>query len=392
MKKNKKNIIIAADIFPPDIGGPATYSFKMAQEFHERGYNVKVVFYGYKKNKTAFKSYRIPKKMPVFWRYLLYFLRLMSLINKDSVVFAQGVAASGYPAYLATRITKVKFILKIVGDYAWEKVRVEGKTSLSIDDWQMHKVYSKEKFFDRIALLLRIQKRVVLAADNIITPSVYLKNLVVGWGAEEDKISVIYNSFKNNGFRKISKEQAKKELNIDGCMLLSVARMVPWKNFDFLIDIFPNILIFNPDFKLILVGDGPMYDSLKKKAEEERFLDKIIFTGSLPKEKVALYYQASDIFLLPSGYEGLPHVVLEALDFELPVIISDVGGNPELVENELNGLLVPVGNKYAWVNAIKKVWKDPVFGEKISKNNVVTKLESFSFDKMFENTEKIIFK
>jgi glycosyltransferase involved in cell wall biosynthesis len=95
------------------------------------------------------------------------------------------------------------------------------------------------------------------------------------------------------------------------------------------------------------------------------------------------YYKASDYWILNSGYEGLSHVLLEALAYQLPVIVSNVGGNPEVVEDKINGLLVEYNNKQQIIEAIKLLETQPELKQKIVQNTAKT-LEKFSNQRMFK--------
>src|SRR3989344_2633543 len=104
-----KNILIATGIFPPDIGGPATYGATMADALRERGFEVKVAVFS-----------RISRKIPKGIRHLLYFFKLLPLIRKSDMVIALNAVSAGFPALLVAKFFKKRFIVRIAGDYDWE--------------------------------------------------------------------------------------------------------------------------------------------------------------------------------------------------------------------------------------------------------------------------------
>src|SRR3989344_7548998 len=114
-----KKILIATGIFPPDIGGPATYGAVMADALKKHGFEVKVLVFS-----------RTNKKLPKGIRHLVYFLKLLFLAKKYDVIFALNLVSAGFPALLAAKIFKKKFIARIAGDYAWEMAFGKGKTNL----------------------------------------------------------------------------------------------------------------------------------------------------------------------------------------------------------------------------------------------------------------------
>lgn len=322
---NSLKIVFAAGIYPPDIGGPATYVARLAKEL-----NQPVISYSGK-----LKNY--PKGV----RYILYFFGLLWLAKNTNVIYAQNVTSAGLPALVAAKLLRKKFVLKIVGDAAWEQ----------------KKDYLKQ-----------IQGFVAKGADRIIVPSQYVKKMVIGWGVMENKIEVIYNAVEIESVSpEIGKEEARKKIGIDGNIILSVGRPVPWKGFGDLRAIMPDLLERNQNFRLVIVGE-----------------DK-----KVPHEQMPLYFLAADIFILNSGYEGLSHVILEAMNFGVPVIASREGGNPELIEDNFNGLLVEYKNKEQIKEAILRLWQDKDLREKFIKNSY-EKLKNFSWENLIRKTSEVL--
>ena len=172
-------IVIASGIYPPDIGGPATYSRLIAREFSKKGHKVSLICYSDKieKDKEDFKIKSILRRNKLF-RYFLYFLNLFFLARKADLVYAQGPLAAGLPAMGVCKILKKKLVIKIVGDYAWEQAVNQFNIKDSIDDFQ------KNRYGIKIEKIRKIQKRVVNFADSVIVPSYYLKKIVSGWGID----------------------------------------------------------------------------------------------------------------------------------------------------------------------------------------------------------------
>src|SRR3989344_3288325 len=121
-------IIIATGIFPPDIGGPATYSETMARELTKRGFEVAVITYADRsKNQEAgikkqgYGIVRISRIYPKGLRHFVYFWKLLRISRGADVVYAQDLISAGLPAFAAAKLLRKKFALKIVGDYACEQ-------------------------------------------------------------------------------------------------------------------------------------------------------------------------------------------------------------------------------------------------------------------------------
>ena len=381
-------ILIATGIYPPDIGGPATYVKKLASDFGKKGIEVKVVTYGKPLesmfSKKSSRLFIISKKWPKGLRHILYFWKLLRLTRESDIIYAQNSTSVGLPVLLASKLLCKKFVLKIVGDAAWERYC----------QWNKEKPDNLERFqkehYDLITeFLRRIQILVAKNAQKIITPSFYLKNIISGWGIPERKIEVIYNAVEEASDTLPLKEEAKRKIGISGNIILSVGRLTPWKGFSTLIEIMPDLLEKNPYFKLIIVGSGEEEIHLKDTVAQLELADSVKLVGRVPHQKIPLYFRAADIFVLNSWYEGLSHVILEAMQFGVPIIASNKGGNPELIENKINGFLVGYNNEEEIKGAILKLWQDKNLQEKFIKNSK-EKLKKFNWDNLVEQTLKVL--
>jgi glycosyltransferase involved in cell wall biosynthesis len=141
-----------------------------------------------------------------------------------------------------------------------------------------------------------------------------------------DKASfrVIKNAIDIDRFRYNEKTRAdvRRKLGIEDKLVLGhVGRFEPQKNHDFLMDIFHSVHQTNPKTVLLLIGEGELEDKMKKKAEELGLEDAVFFLGTM--NDCAPYYQAMDAFVLPSLYEGLGMVAIEAQTSGLPCFLSD---------------------------------------------------------------------
>jgi len=377
-------IVIASGIYPPDIGGPATYSRLIAGEFTKRNIDVSIVCYSDKKEEVfdkeeKFKVLRIERKNNAFLRYWLYFWNLIKLAKNADLIYAQGPLGAGLPAMLASKILGKKFIIKIVGDYAWE----QGVNQFGVKD--LIEEFQTKKYDSKTERIRRIQKFVVKKADRVITPSEFLKKIVKGWGAKEDKIFVVYNAGPEIG--KINHILPKTGLK--GDILISAARLEPWKGMVALVEIMPDLLKENPNFRLIIAGDGPLTESLKIAVKNPNLGGKVTLAGRIPHEELMSYFKASKIFVLNTAYEGLPHIVLEAMACGLPIVTTNVCGNPEVVENNHNGLLVEYNNKEELKDAILKIWKNKNLKEQFIKNGKKI-LEKFTKEEMINRTLEVL--
>jgi len=385
MTSNKKHILITTGIFPPDIGGPASYC-KLLGERLSKEFSINVITYSsvskYSEDKSMpFHVVRVSRKIPKFLRHLVYFFKTLWLTKKADLVFSLNAISAGLPALLSAKIMRKKFAVKIVGDYAWEKAVNSNRTDLSIEKFQK----AKKGFW--IGLLYSLQSRVCKKADLVIVPSQYLADLVADWGVNKRKIKIIYNGIEIKSVN-VSKEEARKKIGISGNIILTVGRLVPWKGFKMLIKIMPQLLKINQFLRLVIVGDGPEYNILQSMIKNLDLENKVLLVGKKSREDLKLYLAAADIFVLNTGYEGFSHQVLEAMALGVPVITTCVGGNREIIKQGENGFMVRYNDEFNLIEAIKTVWQIKEIREGFIEKGKET-VKHFSVDNMVKETAEV---
>jgi L-malate glycosyltransferase len=151
--------------------------------------------------------------------------------------------------------------------------------------------------------------------------------------------------------------------------ILFVGRLIKLKGVDVLINAFVKILEKIPLCQLIIIGDGPEFQSLKKYACELSVSNTVIFKGRLSESEVCNYYKEADLVVLPSRMingqaEGLGVVLLEAMALGIPVIGTNTGGISDIIHDKINGLLVPPDDPDALSKAVIKLFTEPILYDK----------------------------
>jgi len=337
-------IFVASGIFHPEPGGPATYLYRLLPELQARGHTVRVLTFGDGPvTGYPYPLRRIPRRaLPLRWAD--YARVAWGEMRQADVTFVNNL---GLPLVGGAGVPRV---LKVVGDLAWERAVNKGwiAPTEDIDTFQT------KRYPWRVRLLQAQRAREVRRADRVIVPSRYLRDMVVGWGAPPERVQVIYNALPPNAMSaSLSQSEARATLGVGPePLLLTVARLVPWKGIDHLIRALPAV----PEARLLVAGEGPDEARLRALAAAAAVSDRVTFLGAVPRERLALYFRAADYTVLYSGYEGLSHVLLESLAAGTPVIASDRGGNPELVAHGVNGLLVPYPQPDALAEALRQAF------------------------------------
>ena len=150
--------------------------------------------------------------------------------------------------------------------------------------------------------------------------------------------------------------------------IVTVGRLMPQKNQELLLHAFAKVAAVFPIYKLHIYGDGPLKSKLLQVAKELDIEDKIEFEGFV--SNISEKIKDAALFVLSSDFEGMPNALMEAMAMGVPSISTDCGGGGAkfLIENEKNGLLVPIGDVDALASAMERVLSDRAFSEKISKN------------------------
>lgn len=211
-------------------------------------------------------------------------------------------------------------------------------------------------------------------------------------GVQEGKIRVIHNGIDTNYFkpstiseRATLRSQYGLEMGYVG--VLFVGRLDPAKNLENLIRIWPKVLQRAPRATLFLVGDGVLRPALEAVATQLSVLSCIRFIGGVPFP--LRFYQACDIFVFPSRFEGLSNALLEAMSCGLPVLASDIAGNKEVLAHRQNGILVNVHRPEEWVDGLFSLTEDALLRERLGESARQTVIERFSVQNMLQAYEKL---
>ena len=250
----------------------------------------------------------------------------------------------------------------------------------------LRKLNTNEKFMLEFNSLLRSsEKKLMKRSDALIAVSMYTKKeLTEFYDIEEEKIHIIYNGVDVQKF-KPNKDRAglRRELGLEEKqkIILFVGRLYQRKGLDTLFQSISKVVQNFKNAKFVISGEGfrQNKEKLLKLAEKLKIENSVLFVGYFPDEKLPDLYAASDIFVLPALYENFPFAILEAQATGLPVISTKVGGIPELVTNNKNGLLVEPANSKQLTEEIIILLKNPKFAEELGKRGRRLVEEKFSW-------------
>ena len=354
-----KNILIVTGIYPPDIGGPATFTKNLREFINKSEYKVIVITLSNIQNYIEFENniIKIKRNIPKLIRTTLVILYIRKYAKKSISILSCGLI---FESFLGTLGLKKNKSYRFVGDSIWEKY-IAPKTQINLEN----AIYPFHLY-----PLVKMRNIMLNNFNKIITPSEFLKSYIVkNLHIKKDKVVIIENFCditKKNFTNKISQITTKKVLK-----LVTLSRLVKWKNIDTLINVSKKL----EAVQLNIIGSGPEEKYLKKLANKNV---NIIFHGLLNKSNSINLLNSCDCFIQISSYEGMSFSILESLFLNKPMILSSIKANFETAKTA--SLYVNQYSKFQIFSAIE-LMKD----KKIRKH---FSLESKFINNTFYNKEK----
>lgn len=313
-------ILLVSGIFPPDIGGPATFIPELAEYLYSCGHCVTVLSYRNNINTRqtidtsgSFRLVLVKRNQNKGIRTIITLWKIFSLSRRSNVVLFNGLF---YEHAVARPFLSTPYMYKIVGDPVWEKYRNTSNPDISIEEFQ------KLKLSWKFNLLRRLLSSGIKHASAVVVPGSDLKEVVHGW-THESEITQINNGVPSSLIGGVTKSHD----------VVSVSRLVNWKNIDLLIEACGIARL-----SLLIIGDGPEREKLERIAK--KFNVQVDFMGEQSQEKVRTLLHKAEIYALISNYEGMAFSLLEAMMQEKKILVSDIKANTNVIQNYLNGMVV----------------------------------------------------
>lgn len=345
MSTNEK-ILVVSGIYPPDIGGPATYVPQLCNRLMQEGYEISLIsLQDNSETERAFEPWKrifISREFKKSKRIFLTFRALYRESRGCQAIFANGLYEE--VGLLKLMRPRIHFVAKIVGDPIWERDRNRNASSIRIEEFNRSKL-SRKNLIQRLLLAWALNR-----FNKITCPSNQLAELIHGWNVYRP-ITVIANGVK-------CKEISMKRKKYD---VVSVTRLVPWKNLDRLI-----VACARVNLSLAICGDGPEKSNLQRIAQKNK--SDVFFLGQLDSQQVAEVIDESVIFALISSYEGLSFALLEAMMAGKQILASDCKGNIDVISNGFTGSIVDPNDEKQLENALWELIDNPAKAREISKN------------------------
>jgi glycosyltransferase involved in cell wall biosynthesis len=378
-----KRLCIVTHTFLPHVGGIERVVYEQGKRLMRRGIDVRVLtsrmgtarsydvdglkVYCYDSMNTAF-GLGIPYPIP----QINSFKTFQKWINSSDLIHVHG-----HP-YLSSL-----YAAKLARFYQKPVVLTQHNTFISYEGG----------FWDHVEWLndATVGKQVIQSSDRIIAVSNATKCYVLRLGAKSEKTNVLHNGVDVSRFKPVRglSNKKRKELQIPGeaKVILTVRRLVYKNGIDTLLESAAKAMRQNPKLVFLVVGTGPDHDQIRTKATQLGISENFKLMGFISDEELNSFYNAADIFVLPSkSGEGLPLVSLEAMACGLPVVATDVGGIREIIPDDCGEFVPPEDSDAMAKSIIKFSHLDlPVLKHKL--RAIVE--QKFSWDKNVENLSRI---
>lgn len=201
------------------------------------------------------------------------------------------------------------------------------------------------------------------------------------------RTTVIYNGVDSKKFAPKKSSTWKEKIGGDKKIIMTNARLVPQKGVKYLVDAMQDAKLKTQNSRLVVFGRGVLKPDLEKRAKEIG-ADVLFISERISDESLVDLYAAADVFVLPSLFEPCPLVLLEAMACGKPIVATNVGGNPELIEDKKCGLLVPPANSDAIADRLSELLLDEKLAKKLGANARKLAVKKFTWDKTAKEVEK----
>lgn len=323
------HVLLATGIYPPDIGGPATYVERLAEGLTKRGVSVTVVTYEDARNKKpafapgatagrqetnaekvggAWQVVRVSKSGGPLVRWFRYAQALRKHGKHSDIIYAFSSISAGVPLFLS-HLRGPRKILRLGGDFLWERYTDRGGDK-GLREW-----YAGKPVFHGV------MNGILTTFDHIVFSTAFQQELYEKFYVRLPIHGVIENALPAG--------EPVKHSRHDPFRLLFLGRFVSFKNLGSLVLALKEF----PQSTLSLVGDGPLKNILKELVEREGLGDRVSFVESTSGEEKRKIFLEHDLLVLPSYTEISPNAALEARVAGLPVLLTEETGLSRLLSD-----------------------------------------------------------
>ncbi len=356
--------------FPPESGGIGYYVYNLSKKLIERGHKVTVITRGTSKKtfKEVVEGIDVFKVtfFPLYPMHLsIHGLFMNSLFKSLEPFFDLVHVHSPLPPLIKTHLPIMTTV----------------HTSMRTDS-KYHEVFDFYSLLEKLQSMYiypPIESKLFSISNSITTVSYSVVDELKDYGLDPEKITVLGNGVNEKIFAPISKAKDGQKY------VLYTGILRARKGLFDLVECAKLVSEVNSDVRFIVCGKGPFLRKLEKEVREQKMQRQITLLGFVKREELIRLYQNATLHVVPSHYEGLPTVLLEAMSCGLPVVATNVCGNKEVISNGANGFLVPPKSPKAMAKVILWLLENDHIRERVGKAARKTVEERYTWDRITDN-------
>lgn len=368
MSKRKVNILHLIDHYR--IGGPGKTILNSAKFIDNNKYKIYVSYFKSRNVESDFSSAIKKQKLP--------YLELMDSpgIRFHTIFLLMKFIQSNKIRILHTHVYKAD-IIGIILKYIIPNIILITTHHGWISNNKMQRLYIRvdlllSRFFNGIIFVSKPLHEYLISKMRKKRPMVIIHN------------AIVVEDYKKKNFRIMIRN--KYGISSKDILLGVIGRLSPEKGCLEFLGVFKELSEIYQNLKLMFIGEGPLFDGLKKQVDIYQLSDKVLLTGY--QKVVQPFYETFDIFISPSKTEGISNVILEAMAYRLPIVATDVGGNSEIIKSYYNGILIKLEDYTHFKEVIIELINNKQLRRKISNAGLRTLKQNFSFDMRMKKVQK----
>jgi len=234
----------------------------------------------------------------------------------------------------------------------------------------------------KVRLYNTVDRLTLRSADRIISVCQAFAARLIRTGIDSRRIRVLHNAATPvPQVSTADRAELRKHLRItdDQAVLLTIGRLSREKGHEDLLRAAVGLRFERPDWKLVVVGDGPERAHLEALARSLQLESRVRFVGF--QQDASRYYSIADVFILPSRSEGSSNVLLEAMMAQVPIVATMAGGNAEIVVHGQTGLIAGIGNSKELAEGIERLLQQPEFAQRLKVAAYARACQEFSAER-----------
>lgn len=365
----------------PIIGGTEVAIHEISTRLIERGFEVTILtplYPDYSKARRfesahgvkicRFKISKIAYRFNTLTRYadiqMRCFKRLLELFrwNNFDLIHQFHLFALGGAVVLAKKKLGIPLITTLIGWDTYNPLKTVPRALYPYNGWVMN------------------------SSEKVIATSNHLTRYANQQGYTEEPTVIPLGVSPERFHPGVDSLKVRKQLELDDedILVLSVSRLVPTKGIGYLIKSVPRVKFRKSNIKFVIVGEGPEMKKLKKLMKELEITNTVYFAGHVSHKYLPLYYSACDIFVFPSLSEAFGIVAIEAMASGKPIIATNTGALPTLIEDRKNGFLVPLRDPRALADAILRLANQKRLRQQMGKEGREKAKKEYDWDVIVE--------